>query len=179
MLPRQTTTKHGLPLTIRRGEPSDAAAILAHVEKVSGETENLTFGPGEFDFTEEQEVEMLTRASQGDAHLVLVALIQDKVIGLLNLSAPSRPRRQHVGEFGMDVEAEYWSQGVGGALLDAALTWARAGSRLTKINLRVRVDNTRAIALYASRGFAMEGTLSRDMRVNGVYVDHHCMGLAL
>jgi RimJ/RimL family protein N-acetyltransferase len=180
MQPRHLTTKNGLPLTIRRAVPSDAPAIIAHVEKVSGESDNLTFGPGEFGITLEQETETLARAAEGDAQLFVVAVIGDQVIGMLNFAAASsRPRRRHIAEFGMGVEAAYWGQGIGGALLDAAIAWARAGGRLTKINLRVRTDNARAIALYVSRGFVMEGTLSRDLRVNGVYFDNHCMGLAL
>lgn len=58
------------------------------------------------------------------------------------------------------------------------MRWARA-SQVTKINLRVRTDNQRGLALYLSRGFLIEGTLSRQMLIRGEYFDNHCMGLQL
>jgi len=48
-----------------------------------------------------------------------------------------------------------------------------------KVNLRVRVDNTRAIALYESLGFVTEGRLTRDTAENGEFFDALIMGKAI
>jgi RimJ/RimL family protein N-acetyltransferase len=53
------------------------------------------------------------------------------------------------------------------------------GGAVTKINLRVRSDNVRAIALYERKGFEREGLLRRGMRVDDVYYDLLAMGLCL
>jgi len=47
--------KDGSVLKIREALPEDASLLLAYIESVSGESANLTFGPGEFDFTREEE----------------------------------------------------------------------------------------------------------------------------
>jgi putative acetyltransferase len=65
-----------------------------------------------------------------------------------------------VATLGMLVVPEARGRGGGRRLLDAALEWSRE-SDLHKLQLEVFVENGRAIALYASAGFAIEG-LRRD-----------------
>ena len=50
---------------------------------------------------------------------------------------------------------------------------------MRKVNLRVRTDNTRAIALYERCGFVLEGTQRHEMHVGDEFHDLHCMGLIL
>ena len=59
------------------------------------------------------------------------------------------------------------------------IEWAKTSGVVTKINLRVRTDNPRAIALYERKGFTFEGTIRRELLIDGVYYDHHLMGLVL
>jgi len=40
--------KNNPRLTLRRAEPRDAEQLLAYLNQVTGESENITFGPGEF-----------------------------------------------------------------------------------------------------------------------------------
>ena len=79
----------------------------------------------------------------------------------------------------MSVRKDHWGLGIGSLMLDALLDWAKQSGIVTKINLRVRTDNERAIRLYTSKGFAMEGTIHRAVFLDGQYFDHHCMGLQL
>jgi RimJ/RimL family protein N-acetyltransferase len=65
------------------------------------------------------------------------------------------------------------------ALLEAMLAWAHAGGVVRKVNLRVRADNVRAIALYERLGFVREGRLTRDLLVDGEFHDTLLMGLAI
>ena len=64
-------------------------------------------------------------------------------------------------------------------MIDTLIQWAGETHIITKINLRVRPDNERAIRLYQNKGFKKEGTISREMLLNGSYYDHHWMGLIL
>lgn len=50
---------------------------------------------------------------------------------------------------------------------------------LTRIELRVRHDNARAISLYEEIGFRLEGTLRGAFIVDGVEHDDQIMGLRL
>ena len=64
-------------------------------------------------------------------------------------------------------------------MVDTLLKWAAASQIIRKINLRVRPDNDRAIALYQRKGFQIEGTISREMLLDGKFFDHYFMGLEI
>lgn len=106
-----------------------------------------------------------------------MARSEDQLVGGLHFGAKNRRRVRHVGEFGMSVRKEFWGQVIGAATLGLLIEWGRLSGVVTKINLRVRTDNARAIGLYESRGFEREGTIRRDFMVDGEYFDHHLMGL--
>ena len=77
----------------------------------------------------------------------------------------------------MSVRKSFWGLGIGSFMLDMLLDWARDTQIITKINLRVRTDNHRAILLYERKGFLIEGTISKELLVAGQYYDLHWMGL--
>ena len=79
----------------------------------------------------------------------------------------------------MSVLRAHWGRGVGAALLATLLEWARSTGVITKVNLEVRADNARAIALYQRMGFVKEGLLVDAIRVNGVSFNNWRMGLRL
>jgi RimJ/RimL family protein N-acetyltransferase len=64
-------------------------------------------------------------------------------------------------------------------MLSVAVRAARATGAITKLNLRVRSDNTRAIHLYERQGFVREGRLSGELFIAGHYYSQDCMGLEL
>jgi putative acetyltransferase len=106
----------------------------------------------------------------------LVACVDDEVVGSLGLeSSPTRWRMRHVGSIGMAVRDDWQGKGVGTALMEAALDLADNWLNLTRIELRVYVDNSAAVALYKNFGFEIEGTHRRLAFRNGEYVDAYSM----
>ena len=105
----------------------------------------------------------------------LVACVDEEVVGQLGLETFTRPRRRHVGEIGMAVRDDRQGKGVGTALMEAALDLADNWLNLTRVELRVYVDNAPAIALYKKFGFEIEGTHHRFAFRNGEYVDSYSM----
>lgn len=176
---RSHELKNGCVLLIREAMPEDARAVLDYVEAVSGESDFLTFGPGEFDLTEAQEADFLRRCYDSDNQIYLVGSIADQIVSTLSFAAGRRPRVRHSGEFGLSVRKEYWGLGIGSFMLDALIDWARATQVVKKINLHTRTDNQRAIALYLRKGFVIEGTVNRGIFLHGEYFDHYLMGLEL
>jgi RimJ/RimL family protein N-acetyltransferase len=84
-----------------------------------------------------------------------------------------------VADFGMMVAADGRGRGVGSALLQAAIEWAR-GHGAHKVALQVWPHNEAAIALYRKFGFEEEGHLQRHYRrQNGELWGALIMGLAL
>ena len=83
------------------------------------------------------------------------------------------------GDIGMLVDAAWRGRGVGSALVQAAIDWAR-GEGLHKLCLEVFPTNTAAIALYRKCGFVEEGLRPKQYRrASGELWDALAMGLLL
>jgi putative acetyltransferase len=106
----------------------------------------------------------------------LVACVEEEVIGEISLhTSPTRWRMRHVGSIGMAVRDDRQGQGIGTALMEAALDLADNWLNLTRVELTVYVDNAPAIALYEKFGFEIEGTHRRFAFRDGEYVDGYSM----
>ena len=168
--------RDGRGVTIRRAVPDDAAAILAYLSRVGGESINLTFGAEGPGISEEAEREYLTRVGASDNSLAIVAVVGDEIVAGLTFDGGHRPRLRHVGEFGISVLQAYAGQGLGKALLEYMIAWAERGGVVRKINLKVRVDNLPAIRLYQRMGWVTEGRTTRDTLIDGKFNDCLLMG---
>jgi RimJ/RimL family protein N-acetyltransferase len=105
----------------------------------------------------------------------LVAVADDQVIGMIHVEVS----RHGFGEIGMLVDREWRGRGVGSALIQAAIDWAR-GHGLHKLSLEVFAHNTAAIALYRKCGFVEEGhRVKHYRRASGELWDALVMGLPL
>lgn len=178
-MPQEFTLKDGQTLVVREAEPEDAAALLAYINEVCAQSDFLSFGPGEFELSEAQEQEFLGRMRESPNQIYLIGQIDGSIVSTIHFSSASRSRIRHKGELGMSVHQSYWGQGIGSTMLDVLIAWAQETGIITKINLKVRIDNDRALRLYKSKGFNIEGTISREYFLNGVYYPHHWMGLEL
>ena len=156
--------------------PEDAGALLRCLEAVSGESDFLTFGPGEFELTQAEEEAHVRHVRETPDQLYIIGTIDAAIVAVLSFTPGRRQRMRHSGEFAMSVGKSCWGHGVGGLMLDALLEWARATGTVRKITLRVRTDNLRGTALYRRKGFVTEGTLRGEMCVRGEYFDLLYMG---
>jgi L-phenylalanine/L-methionine N-acetyltransferase len=108
---------------------------------------------------------------------MFVALVGGKQIGNAGVHPISdNPRQQHVCGIGLGVVDAYQSRGVGRALMEACLDYADHWANYSRVELTVHADNARAIKLYQSLGFVVEGR-HRDFSFReGGYVDALFMG---
>jgi RimJ/RimL family protein N-acetyltransferase len=105
----------------------------------------------------------------------VVAVADGRIVGMLHVDVS----RFGFGEFGMLVDRDWRGRGVGSALVQAAIDWAR-GQGLHKLCLEVFAHNTAAIALYRKHGFVEEGRRKKQYRrASGEFWDSVVMGLAL
>ena len=104
-----------------------------------------------------------------------LAVADGEVIGSLHVDHT----RFGFGEIGMMVARDWRGRGVGGALLGAAIEWARERG-LHKLSLGVFAHNAAAIGLYRKFGFVEEGLrVKHYRRANGELWDAIEMGLLL
>ncbi len=120
--------------------------------------------------------ERFTRDVEEPDRLMLVADAGDPgVIGGL-FCGMDRPG---VGHLGMQLLSPWRGQGLGGRLLSACIDWCRLQGA-HKVALEAWPHNGRAIALYRSHGFEIEGRVRRHYRRrNGELWDAVIMGLVL
>ena len=112
-----------------------------------------------------------------DPYSLLLAAVDrgDRLIG--ELSAFGRENRP--AEIGMAVAADWRGRGVGSALMQACVDWARE-SGIHKLSLQVWPHNDVALRLYEKFGFEREGVLrSHYRRQSGELWDAIVMGLLL
>ena len=159
----------GHPIVIRRAEPADAEAIhetFLGPKAIAG-TLQLPY----------PSVEMWRKriADVGQDDFVLVASIAGEVVGNLGLHASKSARRRHVGALGMSVRDDRHRQGVGTALMKAAIELADGWLNYQRLELFVYTDNLAALSLYRKFGFAIEGTCRAYAFRDGRYVDAYQM----
>jgi L-phenylalanine/L-methionine N-acetyltransferase len=105
----------------------------------------------------------------------LVACEGDTILGQLGLDVSQRPRRRHVATLGMAVKTAARRQGVGSALMNAAIEVAERWCAVRRIEIQVYVDNEPAIALYRKFNFCIEGTHKQYAFRDGAFVDAYAM----
>ena len=165
-------------LVISQPMPDKASDIVNFLNMVGGETDFLTYGKNEFPFSVDEEKKIISECLKSDFCLMLVAAIEDEIVSQLLLQRSSWPRLAHVGEIGISVSKKHWGKSIGRHMVLTALEWAKQKD-IAKLQLQVRSDNERAVILYESLGFKIEGLLSRAMKINDNYFDDYVMGLVL
>ena len=105
-----------------------------------------------------------------------VAVADGAVVGWCGVQPVHGQARAHVGMLGMGLLPSVRGQGIGQSLMRVTVDAAFAFG-FSRIELSVRADNERAIALYRRLGFMHEGVLRKGFGIDGRYYDLHTMAL--
>lgn len=176
---KSITLKSGLQLEIRSPRVEDAQPVLNFIDIISHESDNLTFGPGEFEITLEQEKNYFSHLKDDKDNIFVIGLIDGEIVCVSNISTGKRKRMSHAGEIQISIQKKYWNQGIGRIVLSELIKWGKEIRKLRKIDLQVREGNNSAIHLYNSLGFKEEGKISRGFQIDGKFYTLICMGLEL
>ena len=110
-------------------------------------------------------------AARGVRHPVLVGEASGRVVGWGSLNSFNpRPVYDHVADFSVYVERAWRGKGVGGVLLDALVSKARALG-YHKLVLAAFPFNEAGMRLYERAGFRQVGVYKEQGRVDGRWVD--------
>lgn len=153
----------GIEVSIRAAELRDASGIAALISAVYENGEGTVSEANEFQWPLQSIQQSVEEHGSATNCLMLVAVIDSAVIGLLKFEAGAGRRVAHQGRFGLWVHPSKRSGGVGRALLSTLIGWART-TGIECIRLTVLSDATRAINLYRSIGFEIEGTCRREVK---------------
>ncbi len=82
----------------------------------------------------------------------------EKLVGTVAVEFSAKPKTKHKASLiAMYVSPQVRGKGVGRALLEAAIEYARARAGMLQFRLTVTEDNAQAIALYSAAGFQSFG----------------------
>jgi RimJ/RimL family protein N-acetyltransferase len=156
-------------MIIRRAEPADAQGLSELGSAVGSEPEGwLVTTNGWRNVADERRY---LRAIRRYPHAaVFVAEDEGAIVGRLSIGRDQNPASRHVADLGLMVAATHRRRGIGRALLETAVEWARE-SDVRKLELHVFPWNTAAIALYENFGFVQEGYRRGHYRRGDDYVD--------
>jgi len=162
-------------VVVRRAHPGDAGALVALAEAVASEPAGWLISDGVWRTPGEERRFLRALRRYSDA-AVFVAELPDGIVGRLSLGRDPHPASRHVADLGLMVAADHRRRGIGRALLEQAVDWAR-GSGIRKLELHVFPYNEAAIALYEAFGFRREGLRRGHYRRGEEYVDAILMAL--
>ena len=123
-----------------------------------------------------ERIEGFVKESVATDAVQFMAVDGKQVVGWADIFPSWAHAVAHCGSLGMGLLPEYRGRGIGRQLLQACIAKARAKG-ITRIELEVRADNTRAIGLYKALGFEVEAIKRQAMRFDGVYYDALQMSL--
>jgi RimJ/RimL family protein N-acetyltransferase len=164
---------------VRHAEPSDAEPLTRLADSVSAEPEGWLISiAGEWRSAGDER--RFLKALRRYPHAAVFVAERDDgtLVGRLSVGRDPHPASTHVADVGLMVAYDARRQGVGTALLRAAVGWARE-TGVRKLELHVFPWNEAAMALYDAFGFEREGYRKRHYRRGGEFVDAILMAYAV
>jgi len=164
---------------IRPARAEDAPALLALQQVLDRETEFMLLEPGERAPDPGPLAERLAACADGrDPSFVLLAPAGATVAGYVDVTVLPYARARRTGYLVAGVRGESGGRGLGRSLLLAAVREARSRG-LRRLELTVMEHNRRALGLYLSCGFQVEGLRRDALDLPGRRVGEYYMGLLL
>lgn len=154
---------------IRHAEPRDAHALVQLATDVGSEPEGWLITTSNWRSAADER--RYLRSIRRYPHAaVFVAETDDRIVARLSIGRDPHPASAHVADLGLMVAQAHRRRGIGWALLETAVDWARQAG-VEKIELHVFPYNTAAIAMYERFGFVREGHRKRHYRRPDGFVD--------
>ena len=181
---REVTLKDGRRAAVRPIEIGDAPDLMALQHAVHGAGEGVVRDVSELAQTVEDlesEIRAWTEGHHRSGRGVhLVGVIDRRAVGEASAKRMRPARLRHVARIGIEVHPEAHGLGLGRALMEGLIAWARASGEVSRLDLSVFARNTRALRLYESLGFVREGERRRFIRdPDGTEHNDVIMGLLL
>jgi putative acetyltransferase len=136
-------------IAIRPAEPTDASELVALAAAVGREAGDWLLATETWRPVADERRYLKAVRRHADA-AVFVAVDGDRLVGRLSLARDPHPASAHVADLGLMVAVTHRRRGIGRALLDAAVKWARMVG-VSKLELHVFPWNEPAIRLYEIR----------------------------
>jgi ribosomal protein S18 acetylase RimI-like enzyme len=153
---------HAAP-SIRTARPEDAPVLAAAEREIAVVPGRLASRPDEL--VEAAFCNSIVALQDRSRGVYLVAEHAGTIVGHALLDPLPLAVTSHVVRLTIAVHEGHQRQGVGRALMNELLSWARSNPNIEKVELQVRSTNAPALALYRSLGFIEEGRKTRRLKI--------------
>ena len=172
----KVTDKTGKEIELRNAELKDAEALLNYLKVTNTESKYLICEPDEITMSLDDEKAFITRKTESENELLLLAFEDGTHIGNCSLmSVGTSTRYKHRCTIAIALYKAYCGRGIGRLMLETVLSEAKKLG-YGQAELEVVTENLGALALYESVGFVECGVLPNSMKYrDGTTVDSYWM----
>jgi len=165
-------TKDDRQFTIRQPTEDDAQNIIDYSRMLFASTDQVLTTLEEYTITVQQEQTWISNFNDDPNSVLLIAVMQQQIAGLLFFVGGPKKKNAHTGELGVSVHPGFQGRGIGQQLITSLIDWARENPAIEKVFLNVFATNEKAIRLYKNLGFTEEGRfIGAVKQPDGEYVD--------
>jgi RimJ/RimL family protein N-acetyltransferase len=173
--PKKVELKNRKFVLIRQAEIADAEKLLHCIKTYIPQSDYIPKLEQEITLTTDQEKEWISSFLIHENSLLLIAEYENQIIGNIDLTGNRRKIMEHTAMIGMGMLKEWRNSGLGTALLETTIEWAKQNPILELIWLHVYTENKVALRLYKKLGFEENGIIKNFFKQNGKYYDNLTM----
>ncbi|MFB6123134.1 MAG: N-acetyltransferase family protein [Haloferacaceae archaeon] len=171
----ETHDVDGTTYTIRAASQPDLSGLIDVIREVA---EEGTYIEAETVANLIDHEEVVLRHNEVRSRMIFVASVDDEVVGWVHLDLPEAEKLAHTAVLTVGLLAEYRGHGIGSALLERGVRWARDHD-YEKLYNSIPATNEAAIGFLEAHGWETEAVRDDHYKIEGEYVDEVMMGDSL
>ena len=163
-------------MKIREVAKGDGEQLIELFSALDSETQFMMFEPGERQASTEQQEQQISDfvATSSKSMFIAVDETLREIAGFIVGIGGGFSRNKHSIYCVIGLRKKYSGQGIGRQLLNTLIAWAES-NQFHRIDLTVMEHNEKAIGLYKSCGFEVEGIKRDSMKVDDRYINEFYM----
>ena len=95
-------------LLIREAETQDALDLIALLDQIGHESSFTSLDENGIAMSESEMELFIDQQAQSDNQIILLAFLNDELVGVVNITADQRPRVRHIGDIFLGIK-KAWS----------------------------------------------------------------------
>ncbi len=165
------TLKSGKQITVRAPEEKEAQNLMDLKRGYIKNTSTLPWTLEEYPKDIGNELKLIEEYRESTNSILLIAEYEGELIGNLDITGSKRLKMAHTGMVGMGIKEDWRNQGLGKALMECAIEWAKNNSEIEILWLDVYASNELGYNLYKNTGFEVSGIIKGFFKEENGYMD--------
>lgn len=161
-------------MNIREITIEDAGNFINLVKKVEMQSSFMMMEDSERNTTSEQQAKQIDSIHKQSNSTIFVVELEDELIGYLFAIGGTVRKNKHSVYIAIGILDDFHGKGIVTRLFRELEEWARS-VEISRLELTVVTENKAGVALYKKKGFEVEGTKRKSLKINGKFYDEYYM----